>query len=232
PVSEVVFSPNGTAFSARVAGRVIRDLVLPLPGRFQLENCRTALAVIAELAHRNAIDWDTDAIRSGIGQVRWPGRLTIRPFSTMKLGRILRVDGSDAQHDESVLVIDGAHNPRAVRAVLNSLVELYPDHVLDIITAVPANKDAQAMLQVMREYTDRVIVTAYHSSRSLLPEVLAGIAERCGLVVTPTECLEAAMSAAVSGSGRRRVVLVIGSLYLAGEALALIGEDAACLTIY
>ena len=86
------------------------SLRVPLLGLHQAENAAVALATCAMLGGRG-VTLDMEAVRSGLASVRWPARLqwvaTTPP-----------------------LLVDGAHNPAAVQAIVPAVREVVGDRPL------------------------------------------------------------------------------------------------------
>lgn len=221
PIRDVHFLPEGTRFSARIGGNWYKTLFLGLPGVYQMENCRTALSVIHTLASMGHFKIDESALRDGLMRTRWPGRMTI-----------IDARAFDTQADNVPVIIDGAHNPRAVRSLMRSVQILYPRMPVTVIMGVASNKDSGAMLQTIHEAGAEIMVTTYASTRACSPGELSDVARRLRISVQEAADLTRALEGVLRRNHRQRVVLVTGSLYLAGEALAAIGQEEHCLNIY
>lgn len=181
-------------------------LALALPGAFQRENAAVALTLLA--AVRAALPCDGAAVRAGLAGVRWPGRLAV-------VAEAPRV------------VVDGAHNPAAIAAVLEELPGLVGARPLTLVFAVMADKAWRAMLATLVPRASRIVVTRV-GRRGLDPAALAREIRAPTPVRVETDP-RAAVAAAIAETPRDGVVLVIGSLFLAGEAYASLGTGDAAL---
>jgi dihydrofolate synthase/folylpolyglutamate synthase len=132
-------------------------------------------------------------------------------------------------------VLDGAHNPDAVAALVRSLPEVFdarpPGAPLALVLGVLEDKDAAAMLGELMPLVERAWFTAPPGSRALSPAALQSLARQLGFEATVTEprparALEQARRWAHEHDG---AVLVTGSVYLVGELLGQLerSEDAA-----
>jgi dihydrofolate synthase / folylpolyglutamate synthase len=137
-------------------------------------------------------------------------------------GRLQLID----EHPPTVL--DGAHNPDAVRALVQTLGEVLPRAPLALVLGVLDDKDAASMLASLLPITARAWFTAPPSSRALSPAALASLARQQGFDASvcepkPAAALAQARSwAAAHGGG----VLATGSVYLVGDLLdALVSSD-------
>jgi dihydrofolate synthase/folylpolyglutamate synthase len=180
-------------------GRPI-SLRSPLRGAFQVANVATAVA-ICDALRETGIPIDAAAVAVGAAGVRWPGRMDW-------------IEGAPA------LLIDGAHNPAGMAAMVASARGLIGGRRCVAIFAAMRNKDAASMAAALSELTGEVVVTAPAVERASPP------ADLSGLFHPPAEIaadVQTALEQARHRAGRDGVVVVCGSLYLAGEVLGLVG---------
>src|SRR5262249_22801510 len=140
------------------------------------------------------LNLSAERIESGVNTAVWPGRLE-------------RIPG------EPPLLLDGAHNPAAARALASFLREFYPEGVC-LIFGCMADTDYPEMLATLRLHAQKIIVTKAQNSRSEDPVRLRALAPAAH--VEPS--LSEAIAYARSNCNRGETVLVCGSLYLVGEA--------------
>jgi dihydrofolate synthase/folylpolyglutamate synthase len=123
---------------------------------------------------------------------------------------------------EPATVIDGAHNPDAIAALLESLPEVLPAGApIALVLGVLEDKDAAAMLAPLLELCERAWFTAPPSSRALSPAALESLARQLGFENAacepdPARALAEARRWALE---RGASVLATGSVYLVGEIL-------------
>jgi dihydrofolate synthase / folylpolyglutamate synthase len=168
----------------------------PLAGSFQAEN----LAVAATAARLMGIE-DT-AIATGALTTVWPGRLQW-------------IDGTPP------VILDGAHNPAAMRALRESLPELVDERRVVAVFGAMRDKLTDEMLPTLREVTNEVIFTRVDRARATSPYELS-LSFGGGEVVLD---VGEALKRATDESGPDGVVLVTGSLALVGAALSLISNS-------
>ena len=177
-----------------------------LPGRFQHDNAAVALGAVA-LARRSA-PIAAAAVRAGLASVEWPGRLAV-----------VRRD--------PVVVVDGAHNPDGVEALVAELGPLTAGRATTLVFAAMADKNWPAMLGPLAERAARVIVTRV-GRRGLDPgAAVATLPARvqATAIADPRQAVREAIASAGAGAA----VVIAGSLFLAGEAYATLGGDGARL---
>jgi dihydrofolate synthase/folylpolyglutamate synthase len=122
---------------------------------------------------------------------------------------------------EPLTVLDGAHNPHAVAALVGSLPELIRERPLALVMGVLEDKDAAGMLSPLLEISARAWFTAPPSERALSPAALHSRARQIGYDRADCEEEPARALAEAQRWARehRGAVLVTGSVYLVGAVL-------------
>lgn len=184
-----------------------RDLHTGLSGSHQTDNAALALAACELLmdgtGRRPALSIDASAIRRGLEQNVWPGRL--ETVSTSPL-----------------VIIDGAHNLAAVRNLTRFLSERINGRRLTCVVGILDDKSYQTMLRHLLSGCSRVILTRPKIDRSLAPEKLYAVAKRLVDDVRIIPDVPEAVNDAIQNAGTDDAVCIAGSLYLAGEVMAAI----------
>jgi dihydrofolate synthase/folylpolyglutamate synthase len=215
--------PRGSRWDASVYGQKIHyrdtrgtiDLPLPrLPGTHQAMNAALAVAM---LRHQQAIPVPDSALRAAMGWADWPARLQ----------RLAPGPLHDLLPPGSELWLDGGHNPAAARAVAAYFRRhVPPERPFHIVFGLLANKDKEGVLKPFagRRVTVHGVPVPDHAHHA--PAELAQTAQAVGL-----SGRTAADSADALGWIARHaepddppVVLIFGSLYLAGEVLRANGQ--------
>jgi dihydrofolate synthase/folylpolyglutamate synthase len=180
------------------------SLRIPLLGLHQAENAAVALATCAMLAGRG-VSLDLEAVRRGLATVRWPARLqwlaTVPP-----------------------LLVDGAHNPAAVEAIVPAVREVVGDRPLVALVGVMADKDVAGIVDALRPLAPIPVFSQAGTPRAARAVDLARL---WGHGARAISSLPDALTAARMLAGDEGVVLICGSIYLAGDVLALLdaGDD-------
>jgi dihydrofolate synthase/folylpolyglutamate synthase len=172
----------------------------PLRGAFQVANVATAIAV-CEALRDSGIAIDAGAVARGCEAVRWPGRMDW-------------IEGAPP------LLIDGAHNPAGMAAMVAAARELIGERHCVAVFAAMRNKDVESMAAGLAGLTREIIVTAPAVERATPPADLARLFEPPAEVAGD---VRTALQHARHRAGRDGVVVVCGSLYLAGEVIDLLG---------
>jgi dihydrofolate synthase / folylpolyglutamate synthase len=123
--------------------------------------------------------------------------------------------------EDPLTVLDGAHNPDAVAALVESLPEVLGGRPIALVLGVLEDKDAAGMLAALLGRCERAWFTAPPSDRALSPAALQSLARQLGFDAVscePTPGL--ALTQARRWAGQRGgAVLATGSVYLVGDLL-------------
>jgi dihydrofolate synthase / folylpolyglutamate synthase len=181
------------------------ELEIGARGAFQRSNFALArVAAEAYLGHAK-IEMREQAVHAAALSTSVPGRMQV----------VAR---------DPLTVVDGAHNPAATVALVESLPELLAGRRLALVLGVLEDKDAAQMLAALLPLCERAWFTAPPSQRALPPATLLSLARQLGFEQAvceprPASALAAAQSWArtLGGDG---AVLASGSVYLVGDLLA------------
>lgn len=165
-----------------------------LAGAHQRWNAAVAIAALRAAG----VEVGEEAIRSGLATVKWPGRF---------------------QRAGAALVVDGAHNPSATAVLVATWREVFGNVKARLVFGVLSDKDASALLHVLRAIADEVWLVPVAGARGASVDELRPAAEAAGFTAVHTSTIEEVLAGERSD---RAPVLVTGSLFLAGEVLALL----------
>ena len=174
------------------------SVTLPLLGEHQRTNAALALATVRVLD--SLLPCDENAIRSGLSQVYWPGRLQL---ATLGSGQ--------------KVLLDGAHNLGGVETLVAALKTYFPDKKPALILGILQDKDWTHMCQALAPLAEAILLVPVESERTVQPH---GLAEVCGSANPQATIFECdSFREALSKASRYPFLTVAGSLYLVGEAL-------------
>jgi dihydrofolate synthase/folylpolyglutamate synthase len=194
------------------------DLPLPkLGGRHQVDNAGLAIATLRAAN----LGLPIAAFEAGIAKAEWPARM--QRLTQGKLKALVPPD--------SELWLDGGHNAdggRAVAAALGDIEERVP-RPLVLVVGMLATKDNAGFLRNFSGLARRVIaVPVPRQEKSVPADALVDIARGVGLPAESRDSIEAALAAVARlDLAPAPRILITGSLYLAGEVLALNGTPPA-----
>ena len=200
-LERIASSLDGQAFRYRGRG----PYHLRLLGEYQLLNALTVIDVCSALRSRG---WDklTDAaIDTGLSIAQWPGRLEL-------LRR--RPD----------FIVDGAHNPQCVDALMDSLAALYGGKKLIFLTGVLRDKDWQQMLRRALPLAKAFVVITPPSARALDENELAAWLTSQGVQAVPAKDTDDGVRRALVLAGEDDAICSWGSLYFTGEVRRVLTE--------
>lgn len=185
-------------------GHVYDPVFVPLFGRHQAENVALATAAVeAFLGAERPVP--AEVLEEGLAQVTSPGRLQL-------IGA------------EPIVYVDAAHNPHGAEALARAVTESFGFSELALVVGSLAEKDAGGVLAALAPIADTVYLTPVDSPRGLPTEELAAQGREAldGLPVEEAGSLPEALDVARGWASRAdgRAVLVVGSVLLAGEAIA------------
>jgi dihydrofolate synthase/folylpolyglutamate synthase len=123
------------------------------------------------------------------------------------------------------VVLDGAHVASSVGRVLDELARTGLSEKPVVILALGRDKDAEAILKMLRGRADRLLCTSVTTGPLRPAELLATEATRIGLRAETASDPEHALARAFELCAGGGWVLAIGSFYLAGSLRSLIATQ-------
>ena len=165
-----------------------------LRGDHQKQNAALAIAAIRFAM----LDVDDKAIARGLVSIDWPARFH--------------------KWDERT-IIDGAHNPAAVRILAQTWREVFGDQKATLILAVLSDKNLRGICEALAPIADSVLLPKIRSERAALPEELAKILSAL-IPHLPYSFTSTVGEALTLARAKPNPVLITGSLHFAGEVLA------------
>lgn len=194
----------GADFSARVNDRVRAGLHLGLIGAHQIANATLAIAATDALARDGMVIPD-EVLRETLPTIRIPGRQEIVGQSP-------------------TIVLDGAHNPDKLGALLQTLRHTFSGGRKIFVVGFTRRHDYRAMLAMLAPIADHLVLTSFAMHGDFGPgrgvevdeleTILASLHPKgtWQAVPTPADALAAAQAVAT----RDDTICVTGSLYLVG----------------
>jgi len=179
----------------------LEHLPVPLPGEHQASNCGLALAVVDHLK-TVGFDCPEDKITAGLAATKVPGRMQL-------------------VWDRPRVLVDGAHNPAAVGALMRCVGAHVPYDSMICVFGCCSDKDVPGLIDKVNLGADKVIFTrAAGNPRAADPEDLQKLFnERSGKMSQVAKSLPEALEMATRAVSREDLVCVTGSFYLVGETL-------------
>jgi dihydrofolate synthase/folylpolyglutamate synthase len=200
---------NGTIYSGQLMDFRHKDgtiyhLLVPLLGEHQLQNaslaCQTAI-VLREKGYKIS----DDAIRMGLGDTFWPGRL-------------------ESIKEEPMIVIDGAHNGASAEALVHALRKHCLCEKFTFVIGMLRDKDTTRFIRAVGPCSDMVYTTKPDSPRCLEPQVLAGRFNKAFFMAQAIDDPTDALLEAIATTPPDGCVVITGSLYLVAQMRTALGR--------
>lgn len=173
------------------------DFVLPLHGHHQAENAATAI-VAAEAFLGRALS--EEPLREALAGATSPGRLEVV-----------------SRHP--LVLLDGAHNPHAARALAAAVPEAFTWERLHLVIGVLETKDVRGILEGLVPLgPEAVYACASSNPKALPPDVMAAACREAGMGASSYGSVARAVEAAEQAAGEADLILVTGSLYTVADA--------------
>lgn len=178
----------------------------PLSGDHQKGNTAVAVAAVREFCKQNGrVDLKEEVLQSGLDQTRWVGRCQV------------------IQRDSKpVLMIDGAHNPLGVKVLAQEIRARWKGQKVLLIFGAVADKNIKEMLNLLVPVAKEIFFTQVPSDRSMSLDALHGLCPE-------GKTFESLSSALERADQQSDPVVIAGSLFLVGQALALIQSEGCVL---
>ena len=197
---DIRFRTNGRALNYYGLKRTFRGLELGLMGTFQKRNAALALAV-TELLEMKEYNISSEHVRDGMKNTTWPGRMHV-------------------VSKKPLIIMDGAHNPSAIRELAVSLEREFEYKRLILVLGVMEDKDIDKIIRRIVSLADYAIYTRPDYYRSADPEKLKASATPLGKPGEIVRQIPEALDRAKEIASPQDLILVCGSLFTVGEAMA------------
>ncbi len=196
--------PHVNHFRLHVHGHTINDLRIRLPGEHQITNAALAIAATDALAS-SGLKVPNEVIERTLPTIRIPGRLEV-------------------VSEKPTVVLDGAHNPDKMDALLAALPAYFDYTRLIIVAAFTRRHDVAAILARLAPVVDHLVLTSFAMygdfgpGQAIPPEELAALLATLHprgtseIVANPIAAVETARAWADPDD----CICVTGSLYLVG----------------
>jgi len=176
---------------------------LPLLGAFQLTNLSLAMEAYRRLAAKYPLPIDEETVAKGLTSLCWEGRMEV-------------------VHRNPTVILDGGHNPAALKAVLTELDKL-PARRRLVVFGASANKKLDELTALVADHFDRFFLAQAPTPRAATPEQLAPFFPP-DKTTSVTEGVPKATHLALEESEPEDLIAVLGSIYVVGEVKKHAGE--------
>jgi dihydrofolate synthase/folylpolyglutamate synthase len=180
-----------------------RDLHMKLLGAHQVVNAAVAIGAVEALRF-SGLTISPEAIRKGVAQAEWPGRLEL-------------IKGSPR------FLLDGAQNQASAHSLALAVKRQFKYRKLIIILGVSKDKGIKGILKELVPIADAIILTRSRVvERAMDPAIIKELITPKDKDMTVTRNTGDALVHARRIAAPQDLVLVTGSLFIVGEARALL----------
>ena len=176
-----------------------------LLGLHQIENAGMALTLLDAYCQETGRELPDNAlVAQALEETSWPGRLEV----------VSR---------EPLMILDGAHNPHAVKALLATLKERFTDYQKEILFTCIKTKALEDMLDLLETLPGtKITLTHFEDSRATDEKVLKEMADSRNLNYQDwQEFLDQKLS---ENEEKKTVRIITGSLYFLAQVRAYLME--------
>ena len=169
-----------------------------LLGLHQIENAGMALALLDSYCKETGQKLPDNAlVAQALEETSWPGRLEV----------IYR---------EPLMILDGAHNPHAIKALLATLKERFTDYQKEILFTCIKTKALEDMLDLLETLSNtKITLTHFEDSRATDEKILKEMADSRNLNYQSwQEFLDKKLS---ENEEKKTVRIITGSLYFLAQ---------------
>jgi len=180
------------------------EIALPLAGAHQVLNALTAIRVLelSDGVRREAVARN---LVGGITQTSWPGRLEILDFRPK-------------------VILDGAHNPAAAQKVRDYLEAFLTSTPPIMVFGAMRDKSVREMATLLFPLASQVVLAPPDHARSATPYEILKLVPEYATSVRISGSVREALAIAEELANEDDTILVVGSLFLVGEAKELLSQ--------
>jgi len=194
---------GGQAIAIRGLHATYDDILLPIYGEHAAHNAAAAVVAVEALLERPL---DRDAVRLALGAATSPGRLEVAARRPL-------------------VVLDGAHNPAAARALAEALPDTFTWDRLHLVLGVFADKDLDGIVGPLATLADAGYAAAVESVRARRPHEVADAMIAHDIPTETFTTVRDALDGAGNAASDGDLILVTGSLYTVADARRALLED-------
>lgn len=176
-----------------------------LLGLHQIENAGMALALLDSYCQATGRELPDNAlVAQALEETSWPGRLEV----------VSR---------EPLMILDGAHNPHAIKALIATLKERFADYQKEILFTCIKTKALEDMLDLLETLPGtKITLTHFEDSRATDEKVLKEMSDSRNLNYQDwQEFLDQKLS---ENEEKKTVRIITGSLYFLAQVIAYLME--------
>ncbi len=181
------------------------NLRIKFLGPHQLINATLATSLVSGIFIRRRDNFKISAFKKGLQNASWPARFEIVSRNPL-------------------IILDGAHNVASAGVLVETLKQNFPEKKIILVLGISRDKDVKGITRELFPIAQRVILTCADNPRVVRPMDILSAGkvflkdENAAITRSVLEALKIVRNCAASDS----LVLVTGSLFVAGEARGII----------
>jgi dihydrofolate synthase / folylpolyglutamate synthase len=174
------------------------EISIPLPGEHQVLNTLTAIRTM-EVLQGSGFRISCQDVRDGVARTYWPGRLEILDHQPR-------------------LILDGAHNPAGAEIVRAYVQQFLQSNQIVMVYGTMRDKAIQEIARKLFPLARQIILTRASRDRAADPEEIADLLPEYHRLFRFSRTVDEALSLAQGLAPKEGTILIVGSLFLVGEA--------------
>lgn len=197
---------EGEKFRFSNAFRQKEDYQSVLLGVHQVENAGLALELCDQYCYLKGLPLlSENEVRRALKRTYWPARL-------------------EKISNAPLILLDGAHNPHAMKALIASLESYFPDYQKTILFTCIQTKALDEMVALLKTVSkSQLFLTTFEDSKSFSTEEMQGLAKREKLKYV--EWLPYLEQYKKVKHGEKELLLITGSLYFLADVRKYLMSD-------
>lgn len=194
----------GEIFDFRNEAGKITNLKTSLLGRHQIENAGVAIQLFQLFCQLKQLPVQDKEIKNGLKHTFWPARM-------------------ERLSKEPLIILDGAHNPHAMRRLVDNMKKEFKDYQADILFSALETKDVSGMIDMLLEIPNaRIYVTTFDYPKAI--KLDDDYKFRENKRVTIVSLWQFGLGELLEKMNSDNLLLVTGSLYFVSEVRSLLLE--------
>ncbi|MCA1056330.1 bifunctional folylpolyglutamate synthase/dihydrofolate synthase [Rossellomorea aquimaris] len=169
---------------------------ITMMGEHQVQNAALALKTVECLRDLNEISYTETHLQTGLKSAFWPGRM-------------------EMVNVNPTVILDGAHNPEGIRALVKSIHERFPTDKVTILFSALKDKELKNMISLLEEPASSIVFTTFSFPRAAGSDELLSLSNhpRKGEASDWKRYIEDKLD----GMEENETLFITGSLYFLSE---------------
>lgn len=190
-------------YDCNIMGEKYENIEIKLIGDHQINNSILALNVIKFLKESKNVKIPQEAIRKGLLDTRWPGRI-------------------EKIKENPMFIIDGAHNEDGAKSLARALDKNFKGKNITLLLGMLEDKDIDGVLEILMPIFNKVVTTTPENPRAINSDKLKEKVSKYISNVTSKTKIKDAVEYTLSTAKEDEIIISAGSLYMIGEVRSLV----------